>query len=164
MRNLILSAFVAILLFGCGNQKKQEQAESTAPVSEAVVYTVDDLYSNASSMVDKEVVIKGTVMHVCQQGGERCFIMGSNEDVNIRIEAGDKIGAFSQELMGSDIEIVGVLKEVKTEADAHNPGQHAGTEAEEAKPETENAHKIIAEAQENSEVVYFIEGIQAKEL
>ena len=164
MRKLILFAFVATVLFGCNNQKKQETSESSTPVSEEVVYTIDDLYSNAANMVDKEVVIKGTVMHVCQQGGERCFLMGSNEDVNIRIEAGDKIGAFSQELMGSDLEVIGVLKEVKTEADAHNPGQHSGSETEAVNAETENAHQVIAEAQEKSEVVYFIEGIKAKEL
>ena len=68
--------------------------------------------------------------------------------------------------MGSELEIVGVLKQVKTEADAHNPGkEHGEVEAEhEEDAETESAHKIIAEAQETAEVVYFIEGVKLKEL
>jgi hypothetical protein len=164
MKKLILTLLVALLLFSCGNQKKKDQATANEPAAEVVALTVDQLYENATDMVDKEIVLTGTVMHVCQQGGERCFLMGSNEDINIRVEAGEKIGAFSQELMGSSVEITGVLKEVKTEAEAHNPGQHSGAEAEKTSPETESAHKVIAEAEEDAPVVYFIEGIKAKEL
>lgn len=162
MKKLALLFAVTILVFGCGNQKTQKQ-EAEQVEKEVVVLTVDELYENAKDLADKEVLVKGTVMHVCQHGGQRCFIMGSNEDVNIRIEAGEKIGAFSQELMGSDIEISGVLKQVKTEAEAHNPGEHSeGEHKEDA--ETENAHKVIAESQEASEVVYFIEGLKTKEI
>lgn len=42
--------------------------------------------------------------------------MGSNEDKNIRIEAG-KIGSFSQEQMGSDIKVRGILREVKLDGE-----------------------------------------------
>jgi hypothetical protein len=168
MKNLVLIGLFALLLFGCGNTKKQQDAAVEEP-KEAVVLSVDELYSNASDLVDKEIVVKGTVMHVCKEGGARCFLMGTNEDINIRVEAGEKIGAFNQEQMGSELEIVGILKEVKTEADAHNPGKEHGTgeEAEAAHSEdaeTANAHNIIAEAQEAAEVVYFIEGVKIKKL
>ncbi|HSH20327.1 MAG TPA: hypothetical protein VLA03_07725 [Draconibacterium sp.] len=165
MKNLALFGIIVLLFFGCGKQNKNQQKidEQSAVIT---VLTVDELYEKAAEMADKEVVVKGTVMHVCKQGGGRCFLMGSNEDINIRVEAGEKIGAFSQELMGSELEISGVLKVVRTEADAHNAGQeHGEGEAKQAEDEaTENAHKIIAEAQESAEVVYFIEGIKAKEL
>jgi hypothetical protein len=165
MKKLIFISLLALLLFGCGNNKKQvQEATSNEPTAQAVALTVDKLYENATDMVDKEIVVTGTVMHVCQEGGERCFLMGSNEDINIRVEAGEKIGAFSQELMGSNLEITGILKEVKTEAEAHNPGQHSGAGVGKTSPETENAHTVIAEAQEAAPVVYFIEGIKAKEL
>ncbi len=167
MRNLALISLFALLLFGCGNApKNQAQGESAAaqPEKEAVVYTVDELYANASENVDKEVVVKGTVMHVCKEGGARCFLMGSNENINIRVEAGEKIGAFNQEQMGSDLEIVGILKEVKTEADAHNPGQHEGDAEMEEDSTVAQAHKVIAETQEKAEVVYFLEGVKVKEL
>ena len=109
--------------------------------------------------------------------------MGSNADVVIRIEAGEKIGAFDQELMGSDIEVTGVLREVKTDDDAHNPGEHHDGETDDDKhgdgdtdddehgdgehvedADTEEAHKVIAESQEDAEIVYFIEGLKSKEL
>jgi len=167
MKKLALISLFAIFLFSCGNQKSTKQTETVAQAEpEVIVLTVDDLYEKAADLADKEIIVKGTVMHVCQHGGQRCFIMGSNEDINIRIEAGEKIGAFSQELMGSDIEVVGVLKEVKTEAEAHNPGQHSAEEKAEntENAETETAHKIIAESQEAAETVYFIEGLKSKEL
>jgi hypothetical protein len=167
MKKLILFSVFAIILFGCGNQKSTKQnVDQTEP--KVIVLSVDELYENAADFADKEVVVKGTVMHVCKHGGERCFLMGSNEDINIRIEAGEKIGAFGQELMGSEVEIIGVLKAVKTEAEAHNPGQHESGELAEGEhsgdTDTDNAHKIIAESQDASEIVYFIEGLKSKEL
>lgn len=162
MKKLALLSVFVLFLFSCGNQKSTKQTETLAQAeSEVIVLTVDDLYKQAPDLADKEIIVKGTVMHVCKEGGQRCFIMGSNEDINIRIEAGEKIGAFGQELMGSEIEVVGVLKEVKTEAEAHNPGQHSEAEADDA---TNSAHKVIAEAQEAVETVYFIEGLKSKEL
>ncbi len=161
MKKLALFTVLAVIRFSCGNQKSQKQTVEVVE-KEVTVLTVDELYENATKLEDKEVLVKGTVMHVCKHGGQRCFIMGSNEDINIRIEAGEKIGAFSQELMGSDVEIVGVLKQVKTEAEAHNPGEHEGEHKEDA--ETEKAHQVIAESQETAEVVYFIEGLKSKEI
>lgn len=162
MNKLVVLGFLGMLFFSCNNSSKQNNDDESAE-QQAVVYSVDDLYSNASELEGKEVVVKGTVMHVCKQGGGRCFLMGSTEDMNIRVEAGEKIGAFSQEQMGSDLEIVGVLKEVRTEADAHNPqGEHGEGEAHEEDAETEEAHRVIADAQENTEVVYFIEGVKIR--
>lgn len=164
MKKLLFFGIVSILFFACGMQNKNQQKTEDKP-TEAVVLTVDELYQNAAEMAGKEVIVKGTVMHVCKQGGARCFLMGSNEDINIRVEAGEKIGAFSQEQMGSELEIAGILKIVKTEADAHNPGQEHGEGETETTEDaaTETAHKIIAESQETAEVVYFIEGLNVKE-
>jgi len=169
MKKLILSLAIVTLLMSCGNVQKNKENKSTDQAeAEITVLSVDELYEKAGELADKEIVVKGTVMHVCSHGGERCFIMGSNEDINIRIEAGEKIGTFGQELMGSDLQVVGVLREVKTEADAHNPGEHSSEEQEgeehDEDIETENAHKVIAESQEEAETIYFIEGIKSKEL
>jgi len=167
MKKLAYFSVLALFLFSCGSQKSKTQNIETAE-PEVIVLTVDELYEKASELSDKEILVKGTVFHVCTHGGQRCFIMGSNEDINIRIEAGEKIGAFGQELMGSDIEVVGVLREVKTEADAHNVGEHETEEHAEGEnvedKDVEEAHEIIAESQEEAETVYFIEGLKSKEL
>ncbi|MEZ5102956.1 MAG: hypothetical protein R2757_00545 [Draconibacterium sp.] len=163
MKKIIFIGLFTMILFGCGNSNKQQSAVSDTPV---VAISVDDLYKNATNLEDKEVVVKGTVTHVCKEGGARCFLMGSSEDVLIRVEAGEKIGSFNQEQIGNELEIVGIFKMVKTEADAHNPGhmQGEGEEANNEDAQAEHAHKMMAASQEASEVVYFIEGLKVKEL
>ena len=157
MKRIIFYTFITALFFSCGNQQSKTTPDEAEKSS--VVYSVDELYTNAVDLVGKELTIKGTVMHVCKHGGGRCFLMGSNEDFNIRVEAGEKIGAFSQEQMGSDLTITGIFKEVKTEADAHNPAREHGEEEHDHDEEAEAAHRVIAEAQEKAEVVYFMEGL-----
>src|SRR5690554_2184404 len=160
MKRIALIALIAAISFSCGNQKSQKENSGENSEKVAVVYSVDELYANTSDLVGKEVTVKGTVMHVCKQGGGRCFLMGSNEDFNIRIEAGEKIGAFRQEQMGADLTVKGIFKVVRTEADAHNPsGEHGGSEHEHDEAADE-AHQIILKAQEQSEAEYFMEGIE----
>ena len=160
MKNVVLFAFVVLLLSACGTGKKPENAEI---IKDTIVYTVDELYDNAVALADSEVVVKGIVMHVCKEGGARCFLMGSSDSVNIRVEAGEKIGAFLQEQMGSELQITGILKVVKSEADAHNPVKEHGAENS-ADSAAAKAHEVIAAAQDSAEVVYFIEGLNVKDL
>ncbi len=172
MKKIALLIIVTFFMFACGQQAKKQETKAVEIEKEAIVLSIDEVLEQASDLADKEVIVKGTVMHVCQHGGQRCFLMGSNEDITIRIEAGEKIGAFEQEQMGSDLQIVGVLKEVKTEADAHNPGKEHGEDAEgeghgeehSNNAETNEAHQTIASNQEATERVFFIEGIKVKEI
>jgi hypothetical protein len=97
------------VLFSCTNQAKQKKEEKSAQLA---VLTVDDLQAQGKDLVGKEVMVKGTVTHVCKEAGARCFIMGSTEDISLRIEAG-QIGSFTQEQMGSDIQVHGILREVQ---------------------------------------------------
>lgn len=166
MKKIALISLFALILFACGQQSKTQEQTTEVEKQAAVVLTVDELLEKAPDLANKEVAVKGTVFHVCQQGGERCFLMGSTEDFSIRIEAGEKIGAFSQEQMGSDLQVIGILKEVLTEADAHNPGKEHGEEEEghTEDAETEAAHQVLAENQEAAERVFFIEGLEVKEM
>ena len=164
MRKIVLLSLLTAMLFACGQQTKKQEAKVVAEKS-SVVLSVDDLLKKAPELADNEVVVKGTVFHVCQQGGERCFLMGSTEDISIRVEAGEKLGAFTQDQMGSELEITGILKEVLTEADAHNPGkEHGEEEGKVEDAETEAAHVVLAENQAAAERVFFIEGLKVKEM
>lgn len=171
MNKIVLLSVVAFLMFACGQSKKPD-TKAVEQEKAAVVLTIDEVLEQAFELADKEVLLTGTVMHVCKSGGARCFLMGSNEDVTIRVEAGEKIGAFTQEQMGSDLVIAGILREVKTAADAHNPakehgeGEHGNEEHahdHDHDAEAETAHKIIAKNQETAERIFFVEGIKVKE-
>jgi hypothetical protein len=109
MKRLLIVIFVLALLSSCTNQSKQKKNEKPA---ELVSLTVDQIQEQGKELVDKEVIVRGTVTHVCKEAGARCFLMGSNEDVSIRIEAG-KIGSFSQDQMGNEIQVRGILLEVQ---------------------------------------------------
>ncbi|MBA4410792.1 MAG: hypothetical protein Q8S54_04340 [Bacteroidota bacterium] len=109
MKKSLILIFGLSVLLSCSNQNKQKKEDKSA---ELVVLTVDELLAQGKDLVGKEVTVKGTVTHVCKESGARCFVMGSTEDISIRIEAG-KIGSFSQEQMGSDIQVSGILQEVK---------------------------------------------------
>ena len=165
MKKIALLTIATLVMFACGQQAKKQENKQVEVKAAEVILTVDQVLEQALELADKEVLVKGTVMHVCKHGGSRCFLMGSNEDITIRVEAGEKIGAFDQEQMGSDLEIVGILKEVKTEADAHNPGkEHAehGEGEHEEDAETEAAHEQIAQNLESAERIFFIEGLKVK--
>ena len=70
MKKIALLSLFAVILFACGQQTKKQEAKIEAEKS-AVVLSVDELLEKAPELADNEVVVKGTVFHVCQQGGER---------------------------------------------------------------------------------------------
>ena len=182
MKKSVLFLFSMVVLLSCTNQSKQKKDAKSA---EMAVLTVDEIQSQGKDLVGKEVLVKGTVTHVCKESGARCFVMGSTEDISIRIEAG-KIGSFSQEQMGSDIQVRGILREVQLDEEdlakmeksaaagesanighslGHDaPGMHSVTG--ENKDSIIQAEKLaqmnqkMAESKEGYIPVYYLDGIE----
>lgn len=102
---LTLAVFAA-----CTNQgQKSEETKE----NEIAAVTVDEVAADMTAFVDKNIVIKGTVNHVCSHGGKRMFIMGKDPDVAIKITPNDEIGVFEKELEGSHVKVTGVMKELR---------------------------------------------------
>lgn len=144
----VLAAFAA-----CTNQgQKSEETKE----KEIAAVTVDEVNANIQSYVDKEIVIKGTVNHVCSHGGKRMFIMGTDPDVAIKITPNDEIGVFEKELEGSHVKVTGIMKELrideayvanleKEEAESEALHDHSGGTHEETTEEAEQKqHQIDA--------------------
>jgi len=182
MKKTMVLLFSLVVLFSCTNQTKQKKDEKSA---ELTVLTVDELQAQGKDLVGKVVMVKGTVTHVCKEAGARCFVMGSTEDVSIRIEAG-RIGSFTQEQMGSDIQVRGTLKEVQLDeedlaemeksaatGESANKGHALGHDGpamhsvdggnhdsiNQAK-KLEDMNQKLAESKEGYVPVYFLEGIE----
>jgi len=182
MKKTMVLLFSLVVLFSCTNQTKQKKDEKS---TELTVLTVDELQAQGKDLVGKEVMVKGTVTHVCKEAGARCFMMGSTEDVSIRIEAG-LIGSFTQEQMGSDIQVRGTLKEVQLDeedlaemeksaaaGESANKGHALGHDGpamhsvdggnhdsiNQAK-KLEDMNQKLAESKEGYVPVYFLEGIE----
>ena len=105
---------VLCFAFLCGSQHAACANPISDPADKAVadsVYTLDQLLNVADKMVDKTVKVTGKVTHTCKHSGRRCFIVNKSGDVSMRVEAKGNIGGFNRELIGSEVEITGILKE-----------------------------------------------------
>jgi hypothetical protein len=114
MKQLFLFAVLSVALVSCsGNKKSETPANETkdSVTVEATVYELDKLLEVADSEIDKTVKVVGYVTHTCKHSGKRCFIVGESQQASMRVEAKGEIGGFNRELVGSKLEITGVLKE-----------------------------------------------------
>ncbi|MDD4610085.1 MAG: hypothetical protein WCQ82_02880 [Bacteroidaceae bacterium] len=108
-----LSAILA--LSGCHSTTKKQKEETivstpSQPYSSALL--VDDVLSKTDAFIDKIIYIKGTVAHICSHGGTKIFLMGSNDQHVIRVEAGT-LGSFPKEVANHYIYLKGRFKETR---------------------------------------------------
>ncbi len=92
--------------FSCSTSKSDEETE-------AKVMTVEQIVEKSAEFVDKEVVLEGTVSHVCKHGGKKMFLMGENPDVKIKIVPNEKLSSFEVDLEGSDVTVTGKVIELR---------------------------------------------------
>ena len=97
---------IAALLHSCGT--KQSETENTAEK-----ISVDNLMASIDNHIDKDMLVCGTVSHVCSHGGKRLFLIGENPDNAIKVIPNDEIGVFSKELEGSFVHVYGKVQELK---------------------------------------------------
>lgn len=116
MKKLLIITLISYLFMSCGNKKADNSsaaAEKTKSATEIPIYQLDALLNEADQLVGQTVKVVGNVTHTCVHSGKRCFIVGENENVTMRIEAKGEIGGFNRELVGSELEIIGVVRERK---------------------------------------------------
>lgn len=186
IKNILGLLVVAALMFSCGTQDKKNDKASTE--KESAILTVDKIMADIENFVDKDLVVKGLVSHVCEHGGKRMFILGDDPDVALRITPDNNIGVFEKELEGNTVLIKGVLKELIIDQDYidqlekeiaegidnealhdHSDGDH--DEDEEAEVDSSKIKQIemmkaeIAEAEKGYTVQYWIEAskVEVKE-
>lgn len=116
---LLLFVTVSFAFASCGNKGKQnnkEEESSLVQSSSDSIIGVDALLINAEQYVGKEVSVEAVCTHICQHGGRKIFLMGSDDTKTIRVESGmDK--AFSPDCVNSIVVVTGVLQEQRiTEA------------------------------------------------
>jgi hypothetical protein len=116
MKQLFVLSVLSVAIFSCSGNKKAETATETAEVTTVAdeqlpAFGLDSLLKVAERELDKTVKVNGYVTHTCKHSGKRCFIVGESQSVSMRIEAKGEIGGFNRELVGSKIEVAGILKE-----------------------------------------------------
>jgi alpha-glucuronidase len=112
---------------------------------DAVKVAVASFEKQAEGIVEKTVVIEGTVLHTCKHSGKRMFLVDGNDSIRVEVTAGKEITKFDEKLVGSRVRVLGVLKEEKIDEkylnewenevrkpqENHNAGVHTGAQGHE---------------------------------
>lgn len=164
--------FLTFIMEGCSisNQDNKEQKINEKPSAELVeVIDVIELLANPKEYDGKLIAVTGTVTHVCKHSGKRLHLMGSDEQSNVRLEAGE-IGQFERGLEGSDIIAKGVFhREVVDEEylakwsetmNKEGKGDHNSQEEQEEEKEKMHRYKKMMGKTENDYLEnYWVEGV-----
>jgi hypothetical protein len=124
---IFLLTSTLLLTISCTNKNKSE------PLN------VDELLTNASSLVGETVVVEGLCIHVCSKSGMKLFLQDSDETKSIRTESNSTLGKFDPESVDKKVRIRGILMEEEIEAETHDHLDHIHGEEGEACETEKNA-------------------------
>lgn len=112
---IAIGAFIILNNSGCNN--RGNQASDTTKLS----LTVDSFLVAPEKWANKDVIITGTVSHVCRHSGKKLFLFGGNSENTVKINAGGDVSSFDIKYEGTDVEITGtVIEDEKIDANYLN--------------------------------------------
>ncbi|MCK5134828.1 MAG: hypothetical protein KAR19_03510 [Bacteroidales bacterium] len=155
MQRMFLLVVLAVFIGSCNQTAKKESKETQVTEMEQVISaTIEELLAQPADYVGKEVAISGMVTHVCSHGGQKCFVLASDGETQIRIVTGGEIDEFKTSLEGSNVAFKGVftvLNKLETDehVEDHDSKEHHSTEM---------AHTEAEKAE------YFIEAVDYREI
>src|SRR5690606_17920961 len=82
------------------------------------VWNVDELLTNAGSLVDETVIVEGLCTHVCSKSGMKLFLQSTDASKTIRAESGATLGKFDPASVDKKVRVRGKLMEQATENSA----------------------------------------------
>ena len=142
IKKLFLFIIPCLFLFAsCNHTTKDAEIKKADTVTLAVKTFID----SAVNHVEKPMRIEGTVIHTCKHSGKRMFLVDGNDSVRVEITAGNNITKFDENLIGSRVKVLGVLKEERVDAkylneweaevrkpvENHDAGVHSGAKGHE---------------------------------
>ena len=90
---------------------------SQATKEAATVISLSELTAQTGDFVGKTVQVTGTVGHVCKHGGKRMFFAGETPEQRFKITTGEAVEVFDVALEGSEVEVVGIVEELRVDED-----------------------------------------------
>src|SRR5210317_615073 len=138
-----------ISLASCNTNKTENKAEEATIKNEIALKDFD---TEAANFIEQEVRISGIVDHVCKHGGKKLLLVSNDAQVHVTSDE-----RFSEDLIGSEINLVGIVKEERiTEATclqmeednikSHSEGMSSNDQFEAKKKHIAEYRKIMAES------------------
>lgn len=181
MKKLFGLVILSIVLVSCNNAAKQDASAGSevdttkTAAANVATFELDSLLAHAENYIDKPIKVTGYVTHTCKHSGRRCFLAGESQKFTVRVEAKGDIGGFNRELIGSKIEVDGILRENRLSPDKIDAMEKAIDEkkvkddgsAESCDAETANVKKMREWMKENGKdyyAIYYIDGESYNEI
>lgn len=116
---LVALLAMIFVLSACENQQKKEAAseEEVVLIEEIVPVSLSDFDVKAEELVGKQVMLTGTVDHVCEHGGQRMFVIETGSEGRVKVTPDENIAAFKTDLEGQHVKLVGVVEEQRIDED-----------------------------------------------
>ncbi len=106
MKNLFILTVIAALVAGsCKNSTYKTDD------SQNLTLTVDSFLLSPEQWSGKEVVIAGTVSHICKHSGKKLFLFSADPEKTVKVNAGGNYATFDIKYEGTDVEITGTVVE-----------------------------------------------------
>jgi len=120
MKKYLVTLIVFVFLFSaCENTVKKESTseEEVVLVEEITPVSISNFEVKAEELVGKQIMLSGTVDHVCTHGGQKMFVIETGSEGRIKITPDENIAAFNTELEGQNIKVVGIIEEQRIDED-----------------------------------------------
>jgi len=116
---LVALLALVFVLSACENQQKKEAAseEEVVLIEEIVPVSLSDFDVKAEELVGKQVMLIGTVDHVCKHGGQRMFVIETGSEGRIKVTPDENIAAFKTDLEGQNVKLIGIVEEQRIDED-----------------------------------------------
>lgn len=125
IKKLFSLIFAALILASCGNQGKKDNTSTDSNTAGSVKVEFSVLTDHPDEFVGKEISVKGKVVHVCMHSGKKMFLTGENPDIRLFVQAGEEMPKFPTELLGSEVEVQGMLTKLESGSEQPGKGIHA---------------------------------------
>jgi hypothetical protein len=155
MYRSILWILMGFLAVSCNQTTTKNADQQEAGQREKIVTaTIEEMLAAPDDYKDKEVALSGMVTHVCREGGQKCFILASDGETQLRIVTGGDIDEFKIDMEGSTVAFKGIFRVLtlaQAEAQMEDYDSHESHETGQAFSDAEKAD-------------YFVEALDFKEI
>lgn len=142
MYRILLFVALAATVGACSQGTGKGRMSAAEANADIVAASIEEVVSTPAEYKDQTVAIQGMVTHVCRHGGQKCFVVGEDGEIQIRLVPAGDIDEFKIELEGSTLAVKGILKVMSVseaeehledhESKEHHSHEMAHTEAEKA--------------------------------